>query len=78
VQDSSNTQIFSGIVNKGSSQSFTDPAQLQLAIGNAGGVDLVVNGKDLGAPGGIGQVVHLTFTPQGLVTINNPITSVNG
>jgi hypothetical protein len=32
-------------------------------IGNAGAVDLRVNGTDLGSPGGSGEVVRLEFGP---------------
>jgi cytoskeleton protein RodZ len=74
IQDSSGNQVFSGFIGKGQVQNFTDPASLQLVIGNAGAVDLNLNGKDLGSPGGINQVVHLTFTPQGAAT---PTTATN-
>jgi hypothetical protein len=32
-------------------------------VGNAGAVQLFVNGKDIGAAGSNGQVAHLTYTP---------------
>lgn len=61
--NSSGAQLFSSILHRGESQVFTDTQQIYLTIGNAGGVELVVNGKSLGAPGGNGQVVHLAFGP---------------
>lgn len=63
VTNSSGTQLFSSILHRGQSQEFTDAQQIYLTIGNAGGVELNVNGKSLGAPGGYGQVVHLAFGP---------------
>ena len=57
------TQVFNGRILKGQSQTFTDAQLLNLTIGNAGAVNLVVNGRDLGTPGGVGEVVHLSFTP---------------
>jgi cytoskeletal protein RodZ len=55
-------------------QTFTsrDPKLLHLVIGDAGAVDLIVNGKELGPPGGRGAVVNLTFHP------GNPSTSSQG
>ena len=38
----------------GQRKTFTDDQQIKLVIGNAGAVHLVVNGSDLGAPGGDG------------------------
>ena len=63
IQDSTGAQIFSGQIKVGSSQTFKDNQQLNLTIGNAGAVNLNVNGKDLGTPGNIGEVVHLSFGP---------------
>jgi cytoskeleton protein RodZ len=55
-------------------QTFTgrDPKLLHLVIGDAGAVDLIVNGKELGPPGGRGAVVNLTFHP------GNPSTTSQG
>jgi len=63
VTNSSGGQLFSSMLHRGESKEFTDPQQISLTIGNAGGVELQVNGKNLGSPGGSGQVVHLTFGP---------------
>lgn len=38
-----------------------DPRLLRLVVGDAGAVDLIVNGKELGPPGHRGAVVNLTF-----------------
>ncbi len=63
VTDSSGVQIFSGMLAKGSSQSFGDSQLINVTIGNAGAVNLNVNGVDAGAPGTRGEVVHLQFGP---------------
>ncbi len=63
VTDSSGTQIFSGMLSKGASQSFGDSQLINVTIGNAGAVNLNVNGRDAGAPGTTGEVVHLQFGP---------------
>jgi cytoskeleton protein RodZ len=55
--------LFEGLVNAGQVKTFTDSQKIKLVIGNAGAVRLVVNGVDLGSPGGSGQVVRLTFGP---------------
>ncbi|MHB1740333.1 MAG: helix-turn-helix domain-containing protein [Actinomycetes bacterium] len=59
----SGRQLFAGLLSRGTSQTFTDGSAVRLVIGNAGAVDLVVNGKNIGTPGGMGQVVRLSFTP---------------
>ena len=63
VTDSSGAQIFSGMLARGTSQSFNDSQLINLTIGNAGAVDLNVNGRDAGTPGTTGEVVHLQFGP---------------
>jgi cytoskeletal protein RodZ len=57
------TQVFQGTLQPGESQEFTDPEEVRVVIGNAGAVELTVNGRDLGSPGGDGEVVRLTFGP---------------
>ena len=63
VTDSSGAQLFSGMLARGISQTFDDTQLINLTIGNAGAVDLNVNGKDVGTPGTTGEVVHLQFGP---------------
>ncbi|WP_333766661.1 helix-turn-helix domain-containing protein [Streptomyces sp. IBSBF 2435] len=61
--DHNGKRLFQGSLRKGDSQTFTDDKKLKLVVGNAGAVQLFVNGKDLGAAGSDGQVVRLTYTP---------------
>jgi cytoskeleton protein RodZ len=56
-------QLFSGILRKGETEDFTDKEIIKLVVGNAGAVRLVVNGKDLGAPGREGAVFRNSFGP---------------
>jgi cytoskeleton protein RodZ len=63
VSDSSGAQLFSGMLKHGTARSFDDTQLINLTIGNAGAVNLNVNGKDSGTPGATGEVVHLQFGP---------------
>jgi cytoskeletal protein RodZ len=63
VKDGTGHVVFEGDLAQGQSQTFTDNKQLKLVLGNAGGVHVWANGKDLGTAGGDGQVVNVTYTP---------------
>lgn len=64
VTTSTGQELFQGLLQAGQHKTFTDRTRLKLVVGNAGGVDLRVNGTDLGAPGRRGQVARVQFTPQ--------------
>ncbi|SHN25239.1 helix-turn-helix domain-containing protein [Actinacidiphila paucisporea] len=61
--DHNGKRLFQGSLKKGNSQTFSDDKKIKLVVGNAGAVQLFVNGKDLGPAGDDGQVVRLTYTP---------------
>ncbi|MEK2493170.1 RodZ domain-containing protein [Kitasatospora purpeofusca] len=61
--DGTGKSLFQNNIEEGRDQTFTDPKQIKLVIGNAGAVHVYVNGKDLGPAGKNGQVVHVTYTP---------------
>ena len=61
--DSNGKQLFQKSLKKGESQTFTDDKKIKLVVGNAGAVQLFVNGKDIGRAGSNGAVVRLTYTP---------------
>lgn len=63
VEDSSGEVVFQGVLRLGDQQTFSDPTQLSLVLGNAGGVNFTLNGVDLGTPGTLGQVLRLTVLP---------------
>ena len=53
----------SGAPQLGQRKTFRDDTKLSLVVGNGAAVALTVNGQDLGAPGGQGEVVRLSFGP---------------
>ncbi|MCA1712174.1 MAG: DUF4115 domain-containing protein [Actinobacteria bacterium] len=60
--------LFEGILAAGTVRDFRDGAQLRLIVGNAGAVNLVCGGKDLGAAGGPGRVKRFTCNASGIVS----------
>jgi cytoskeletal protein RodZ len=60
---SDGTDLFSANMQPGTEKIFTDPQKITLVLGNSGGVNLTVNGRDLGTPGAMGQVTRFTFHP---------------
>lgn len=64
VSDSTGTTLYSGRVRQGEEKTFTDNQLLYVVIGNAGAINLTVNGENLGVPGKVGEVVRLEFGPQ--------------
>ena len=61
VSDSSGRVLFSGQIARGVTKTFSSDQQLNLKIGNAGGVDLSVNGKKIDSVGADGQVVSVSY-----------------
>jgi cytoskeleton protein RodZ len=61
--DSNGKMLFQDSLRKGQSKTWTDDKKIKLIVGNAGAVQMFVNGKDLGPAGSDGQVVRLTYTP---------------
>jgi cytoskeletal protein RodZ len=60
---SDSSVLYEGILGDGDSQVLTDDDEVRLVLGNAGSVDLTVNGRTLGIAGNEGEVVRLTFGP---------------
>jgi len=61
VSDSSGRVLFSGQIPVGETKTFSSDLTLNLKIGNAGGVDLSVNGKKIDSLGADGQVVSVSY-----------------
>jgi cytoskeletal protein RodZ len=61
VSDSSGRVLFSGQISTGVTKTFSSDLTLNLKIGNAGGVDLSVNGKKIDSVGVDGQVVSVSY-----------------
>jgi hypothetical protein len=59
--------LFQGTLAPGQQKLFKDAHGLRLVIGNAPAVDLVANGRDLGAPRSQGNVARLTIVRGGNV-----------
>ncbi len=55
------------LVRAGETLRYTGQEDIVLRFGNAGGVRVSAGGEDLGALGRSGQVLRVTFTPDGLV-----------
>lgn len=56
--------LFSGQVREGATKTFNAAKQVNLRVGNAGGVDISVNGKDVGSVGANREVVNLTYNAE--------------
>ena len=61
VSDAQGRTLFSGQLSQGASKVFTSDSRLDLKVGNAGGVDLQVNGKQIPALGLDSQVVSVSY-----------------
>lgn len=60
-------RLFEGVLGDGEFKDFTDPDQLKLVVGNAGAVNLVCGGKDVGQAGDSGRVKRFSCSSTGLV-----------
>ena len=61
VSDASGRTLFSGQISRGAVKTFSSDSELNLKVGNAGGVDLKVNGKKVEAIGVDGEVVSVSY-----------------
>lgn len=61
VSDASGRTLFSGQISTGTTKTFSSDLSLNFKIGNAGGVDLVVNGKKIESVGVDGEVVSVSY-----------------
>ncbi len=61
VSDAQGRTLFSGQLPQGVSKVFTSDTRIDLKVGNAGGVDIQVNGKQVEAIGVDSQVVSVSY-----------------
>jgi cytoskeleton protein RodZ len=61
VSDAAGRTLFSGQMAQGTTKTFTTDVSLNIKIGNAGGVDLTVNGKKVDSIGVDGEVVSVSY-----------------
>lgn len=57
--------IFEGIVEKGKTETWKGKEKVVITAGNAGAVELKLNGKELGKLGNTGEVVEKAYDPNG-------------
>jgi transcriptional regulator with XRE-family HTH domain len=56
--------VYQGILPPGASQAFTAQRRLEIRVGNAGAVTIVVNGREFTELGGLRQAVTFNWPPQ--------------
>jgi len=61
VSDAGGRTLFSGQISRGSTKTFSTDVSLNVKVGNAGGVDLTVNGKKVDSIGADGEVVSVSY-----------------
>ena len=61
VSDASGRTLFSGQIARGTTKTFSTDLSLNVKVGNAGGVDLTVNGKAVDPIGADGEVVSVSY-----------------
>ena len=61
VSDASGRTLFSGQLSEGATKTFSTDVSLNVKVGNAGGVDLTVNGKKVDSIGTDGEVVSVSY-----------------
>jgi uncharacterized protein GlcG (DUF336 family) len=59
------SHVFSELLKANQSRTISGVENAQMVIGNAGGVKIATNGKDIGPIGLPGQVRTVTLTPEG-------------
>jgi cytoskeleton protein RodZ len=65
--DLNDVELFEGIIRDGQEQRVGSVEGVKLLLGNAGALNLTVNGQVLGKAGGNGEVVRVEFGPEGPV-----------
>ncbi|GAA0390497.1 RodZ domain-containing protein [Streptomyces luteireticuli] len=62
AKDHNGKLLDEGVLKRGASKTFTDSNRIDLVLGNAGAVQLFVNGKEIKNVGDDGQVQRLSYT----------------
>ncbi|MDQ1026393.1 serine/threonine protein kinase [Streptomyces umbrinus] len=62
AKDADGQLLFDGVLNKGETKTFTDKERIDLVLGDAAAVGLVVNGRKVRNDSPPGQVERLTYT----------------
>jgi cytoskeletal protein RodZ len=61
VSDATGRTLFSGQIARGATKTFSTDVSLNVKVGNAGGVDLTVNGNKVDSIGADGEVVSVSY-----------------
>jgi hypothetical protein len=61
VSDAAGRTLFSGQIARGATKTFSTDVSINVRIGNAGGVDLTVNGKKVDSVGADAEVVSVSY-----------------
>jgi cytoskeleton protein RodZ len=62
ITNSEGKQIFSGVLQPSQTKTLTAADAAEMKVGNAGGIEVRLNGKEIGPLGGRGQVKTVLFT----------------
>lgn len=62
-------EVWQELLSPGSIKRLDDAGEIRLRLGDAGAVDLSVDGRSLGAPGADGEPVWVTITPDNEVSV---------
>jgi cytoskeletal protein RodZ len=62
ARDHNNRMVFDGVLKQGDSKTFQDSSKIHLVLGDAGAIDLFVNGKKIDDDFQPGAVERLTYT----------------
>jgi cytoskeleton protein RodZ len=73
VRDSGKV-VYSNVIPIGETRSFSSSGKLRVLFGNAGGVELLYNGRPMPAPGPRGQVRTVEYSATGAELIVKPAT----
>lgn len=69
---SNGKEIFSGILRPSQTKTLDAPEMAKMKVGNAGGLEVRMNGKEIGPLGGRGEVREILFTAPDNVQILEP------
>ncbi len=64
ITTSNGKRIFSGILQPSQTKTLTAPEEAKMKVGNAGGLEVLWNGKPIGPIGPRGEVRVVLFTPE--------------
>lgn len=62
IKDDTGKELFQGFLEDGDSETFTSDERIDLVTGNAGVIELYVNGKHIPDVGAVGEVQRLSYT----------------